>query len=207
MNTNNDLKAEHPHWWGPFLWRLGLKWDRVFLEQWQTNSFLRSAPQCAMATVWASAAHVGLVESDSQGMELPWRKAGGVTPSHPLKWRPPQGKVVCGTTWPHLYHRKVSMEELPPGVSGLTSTLTQATFSWLHRRGRRQRRQDSDKMRRLHTHGTDSNFCEVREQQLDNTSGPPEVRDVHVETAHSNSDGVKLVQIITRYRSRVHVKS
>lgn len=30
-----------------------------------------------------------------------------------------------------LYHRKVSTVELPPGVSGLTSTLTQATFSWL----------------------------------------------------------------------------
>lgn len=30
-----------------------------------------------------------------------------------------------------LYHRKVSTVEPPPGVSGLTSTLMQATFSWL----------------------------------------------------------------------------
>lgn len=30
-----------------------------------------------------------------------------------------------------VHHRKVSVEEPPPGVSGLTSTLTQATFSWL----------------------------------------------------------------------------
>lgn len=41
-----------------------------------------------------------------------------------------------------LYHRKVSAVETPPGVSGLTSTLTQATFSWLLHRNEEDTRQD-----------------------------------------------------------------
>lgn len=39
-----------------------------------------------------------------------------------------------------LYHRKVSAVEPPPGASRLTSTLTQATFSWLSYRDEEKRR-------------------------------------------------------------------
>ncbi len=38
-----------------------------------------------------------------------------------------------------LYHKKVSAVELSPCVSGLTSTLTQATFSWLFHRDKHKR--------------------------------------------------------------------
>lgn len=65
----------------------------------------------------------------------------------PLKWCPSASGVKCcvgegnrkeGKEPPRalpLYHRKVSAVEPLPGVSGLTSTLTQATFSWLLYKG------------------------------------------------------------------------
>lgn len=53
----------------------------------------------------------------------------------PLRWGTVSGVGCCvgeGTRRARrAYHRKVSAVEPPPGVSGLTSTLTQATFSWL----------------------------------------------------------------------------
>lgn len=42
-----------------------------------------------------------------------------------------EGEGVVERSWAAIYYRKVSVVESLPGVSGLTSTLTQATFSWL----------------------------------------------------------------------------
>lgn len=52
-----------------------------------------------------------------------------------------RGNVLRGTRYHEgtrglLHHRKVSAVEPAPGVSGLRSTLTQATFSWLLHRER-----------------------------------------------------------------------
>lgn len=50
----------------------------------------------------------------------------------PSRWRVEWDKELSGgkeDEAPPFHHRKVSVVELPPGVSGLTSTLTHATFS------------------------------------------------------------------------------
>lgn len=68
----------------------------------------------------------------------------GAMPPLPTKMVPARGVKCCvGQSSGReglLHHKKVSAVELPPGVSGLTSTLTQATFSWLFQTERGDRR-------------------------------------------------------------------